>query len=135
MYWSGANLIVTLEWLSFSAIFKLLVTQFITLPYHKVNKHVGIESKVYSNCKKLPVSINTHLFTATSLSCANGNVRLRGGDEFSGRVEICLGGRWGTVCTGFVWTDISAQVVCRTLGLTNVSGIAPVQGAGIKVVE
>ena len=54
--------------------------------------------------------------------CPNGDVRLVGGDEFRGRVQMCLGGVWGSVCRDFSWRDSVAQVICRMLGYNNSQG-------------
>ena len=49
-----------------------------------------------------------------------GEIRLVGGDNSSGRVEICLDGGWGTVCDDG-WGRNDARVVCRQLGLPTFS--------------
>ena len=39
-----------------------------------------------------------------------------GASDIEGRVEVCLGGGWGTVCEDD-WMTEDAVVVCRQLGL------------------
>ena len=49
--------------------------------------------------------------------CEEADIRLRGSSlSQEGRVEVCLGGGWGTVCDDG-WDENDAIVACRQLGL------------------
>jgi deleted-in-malignant-brain-tumors protein 1 len=51
--------------------------------------------------------------------CEDGEIRLIGGAaENLGRLEICFGNLWGSVCDDLFESN-EAQVVCRQLGYTN----------------
>ena len=58
-------------------------------------------------------------FQEPSSNCSNGDVRLvNGSTPMEGRVEVCIGGQWGSVCGDDQWTsDTSgANTVCKQLG-------------------
>ena len=57
------------------------------------------------------------LFHITARTCfVDGAIRLGGGTSSrEGRVEMCLGGVWGTICDDG-WSTADARVVCRQLG-------------------
>ena len=61
---------------------------------------------------------------ALPLNCSNGDLRLTDGDsEFNGRVEVCYGNQWGTVCGDNSWTsDTSgASTVCKQVGYSPIN--------------
>ena len=55
---------------------------------------------------------------STSQNCSDGDVRLRGGTEFAGRVEVCANGTWGTICDRG-WGPDDARVICNQLDMTH----------------
>ena len=49
-------------------------------------------------------------------------LRLSGGDERAGRVEVFMSGRWGSICNDGITDDV-ASLVCQLLGLGLVNNI------------
>ena len=50
--------------------------------------------------------------------CNDTEIRLVDGpNDFEGRVEICFGGVWGTVCDD-LWDRRVAEIVCQQLGFS-----------------
>ena len=71
-----------------------------------------ISTSEYSNI------IITMLYN-TSACSTEGDVRLvNGRNKFEGRVEVCQGGEWKSVCDHREWDNREADVVCRQLGFS-----------------
>ena len=59
--------------------------------------------------------------------CTTGSVRLVDGESsYTGRVQVCIGGHWGTVANEDWGTD-DAKVVCRQLGLLDIGECMQIQ--------
>lgn len=57
-----------------------------------------------------------HFAYVHTVECQDGDVRLvNGSGLFNGRLELCLNGAWGTVCS-HQFNGPDAVVVCRSLG-------------------
>ena len=67
---------------------------------------------------------HSSLTIAAETLCDTGEIRLSGGEAnlFSGRVEVCVNGVWGTICNARQdWSSENAAVVCRQVGFPNAS--------------
>ncbi len=58
------------------------------------------------------------------LECVSGSVRLADGNsQTNGRLEVCVGGIWGTVCSQSMGSPSAmARVVCRQLEINSTVG-------------
>ena len=66
--------------------------------------------------KVIVILIFKFIFVYSVVKCKHGDIRLAGTSYNTiGRVELCLNGTWGTICSnGF--DDKDASVICKQLG-------------------
>ena len=58
------------------------------------------------------------IFAVSEAVCKTGEVQLLGGATSNeGRVQVCYGGIWGSIC-GTLWDSKGAAVVCQQLGFS-----------------
>ena len=65
-------------------------------------------------------STNCRSHAVNGFSCTDGEVRLAGGrsGSYRGRVEVCIGNKFSTVCSRD-WDLNNAAVVCHQLNATS----------------
>ena len=78
---------------------------------HKYDLGLKCERKIYF----IYIFIKITCCVFSLALCKDGTVQLQGGSQTQGRVEVCVNGTWGTVCSDF-WDNADASVVCRQLG-------------------
>ena len=63
------------------------------------------------------------ILVPVSEQCTDKSVRLRGGpNEFTGLLEICYKGHWGTVCNDGTFNSSAVSVICSSLGYASDGG-------------
>ncbi len=62
--------------------------------------------------------MKTFYINSDNTGCTDGEVRLIGGNDYEGDVQICRDGVWGYICDQ-EWEELSAQVVCREMGYSD----------------
>jgi hypothetical protein len=71
-----------------------------------------------SECEVIVILTCIIIMFYISACNTEGDIRLADGqNQFEGRVEVCQGGQWRTVCDKD-WDDSEAEVVCRQLGFS-----------------
>ena len=76
-------------------------------------------------CQRMYIDMHSHRpnhvwklrfdYAISAIPCSENSIRLVGGlSNYSGRVEICVGGEWGSVC-GDSFASEAAVAVCRNL--------------------
>jgi deleted-in-malignant-brain-tumors protein 1 len=63
------------------------------------------------------------VYIKCQLPCTTGDIRLAGGSYY-GRIEVCIGGVWSTICRDIYWDNNDASVACKQLGFSPYGAIA-----------
>ena len=89
----------------------------LSLPIHDVNAwlHLTLIQCLYARGFIIIWIRNLNIAISVPV-CTEWDIRLVGGNETDGRVEVCYNNIWGTVCDDLWGTD-EARVVCRQLNL------------------
>ena len=59
----------------------------------------------------------------TVVPCVENDFRLMGGTNTSGRIEVCVDGQWGKICSES-FDDKTAAMVCKQIGLKGKTGLS-----------
>ena len=89
----------------------------LSCPHRPVGQeNCGHSEDISLRCKIKHNLLATGNVVTTGGECSEGAVRFRNGRSHNeGRVEVCLNGKWGTVCDDS-WSISDANVACRQLG-------------------